>query len=323
MEFIKPSLEYIDSYIEAQSYLEKEGIMIFRTTSEEIKRDKLKFISEFRVLETEKCVEIVSFFVPSISYWLIDEEKKKFIGFVSIRNRLSESLINIGGHIGYAIAPKYRKKGYGGKLLDKGLKVAKELGLGEVLVTCDSDNIGSKKIIESREGIFINYYQLEDKTKLRYRIKVNCCAEKMWREFLKIADDNSLKKDEFNYKCIQFGKSHNELGELIRLGIKKATTSLKYLYEIENERYPQIGDYNIVLNSEEEAICIIKIIDVKSLNFCDVNENFAKLEGEGDKTLMYWNRVHKAFFEEELVEYKKEFAEDMEVILEKFLVVYK
>ena len=48
MEFIKPSLDYSDSYIEVQSYLEEEGIMVFRTTSEEIKRDKLKFISEFK-----------------------------------------------------------------------------------------------------------------------------------------------------------------------------------------------------------------------------------------------------------------------------------
>lgn len=66
MKFIKPSLDYIDSYIEAQSYLEEEGIMVFRITSEEIKRDKLKFISEFKVLETEKCIEIVSFFIPAI-----------------------------------------------------------------------------------------------------------------------------------------------------------------------------------------------------------------------------------------------------------------
>lgn len=53
----------------------------------------------------------------------------------------------------------------------------------------------------------------------------------MWREFLKIADADGLKENEFNYKCIEFGESPNKLGELVHLGIKKVAISLIFLYE--------------------------------------------------------------------------------------------
>ncbi|MGL4687926.1 MAG: GNAT family N-acetyltransferase [Fusobacteriaceae bacterium] len=183
MKFIKPSLEYIDSYIEAQDYLEKEGLATFRLTCEEVKKDKIKFISEFKILETEKCIRIVSSFVPSTVYWLVDEKNKEVIGILNIRHRLNDYLISYGGHIGYAVSPNYRNQKYGGKLLDKGLEVAKELELGEILIICNSDNIGSKKIIESRKGILINSLSEKENIKLRYRIIINNSAQKCGENF--------------------------------------------------------------------------------------------------------------------------------------------
>jgi predicted acetyltransferase len=59
-----------------------------------------------------------------------------------------------GGHIGYAIRPSQRLKGYGTEILRRTLLEAAKLGLHKVLVTCNADNLGSIKIILANGGIF-------------------------------------------------------------------------------------------------------------------------------------------------------------------------
>ena len=61
-----------------------------------------------------------------------------------------------GGHIGYNIRPTERKKGYGTAILSLTLAKARGLGLKEVIVTCDSDNVGSLVIIEKNGGQHIS-----------------------------------------------------------------------------------------------------------------------------------------------------------------------
>jgi uncharacterized protein YhfF len=48
----------------------------------------------------------------------------------------------------------------------------------------------------------------------------------------------------------------------------------------------------------------------------------AAQEGEGDKTLSFWRKVHRKFFTQELKAYNKKFSEEMLVICEEFEVVY-
>ena len=93
-------------------------------------------------------------YVPSYDYFVIDGDK--FIGIVHIRIRLTESLLRYGGHIGYAINPKYWCQGYGTEALKLALEKALELGIEDVLITCDNDNIGSSKIIEKNGGVLEN-----------------------------------------------------------------------------------------------------------------------------------------------------------------------
>ncbi len=90
-------------------------------------------------------------YVPCTIFWLVD--KGEYIGRVSIRHELSEHLRKIGGHIGYDIRPNKREQGYGSKILELALHKASELGIKKVLVTCDENNLGSKKIIEKNGGV--------------------------------------------------------------------------------------------------------------------------------------------------------------------------
>jgi predicted acetyltransferase len=76
------------------------------------------------------------------------------VGRVSIRHTLTPVLAQIGGHIGYAVVPAYRRQGHGTEILRQSIRIAREtLGLTRVLVTCDDDNIGSIRVIERNGGV--------------------------------------------------------------------------------------------------------------------------------------------------------------------------
>ncbi len=104
-------------------------------------------------------------FVPYTCYVFIKENK--IVGVGSVRHYLNEYLEKFGGHIGYSIRPTERKKGYGSKALELLINQAKEMNIEKILITCNINNIGSKKVIENNNGKFINQI---DET-LRFEIK--------------------------------------------------------------------------------------------------------------------------------------------------------
>ena len=69
-----------------------------------------------------------------------------------LRPRLTEKLEDRGGHIGFAVRPSERGKGYATLMLKLVLEKAKQLGLRRVLVTCDKDNLASARVIQKNGG---------------------------------------------------------------------------------------------------------------------------------------------------------------------------
>jgi predicted acetyltransferase len=79
------------------------------------------------------------------------------VGRVSIRHALTPYLERLGGHIGYVVVPKHRRRGYATAILGQSLQIARQkLGLRRVIVTCDDDNVGSIKTIEKNGGVLEN-----------------------------------------------------------------------------------------------------------------------------------------------------------------------
>lgn len=164
-----PSERYKASYLEAIREFQAEG----RHTNDDLASLDAYFPDFVQSqLDQTDHDKLPPGYVSASIYWLIDGNE--FIGRLSFRHELNNWLHKFGGHIGYEIRPSKRRLGYGKAILRLGLEKVRDFGLPRVLITCDEDNTGSKKIIEANGGQIENAVELEGQPtkKLRYWIEV-------------------------------------------------------------------------------------------------------------------------------------------------------
>lgn len=143
--------------------------------------------------------------------------------------------------------------------------------------------------------------------------------------WLAFTNENPIFKNEkYDAWCFGGGKeSANALAKLVHDNIKTATTSAFELYAIEKTPLPPIRGLNIILDANNNAICITETTKVYVCRYNEVTVEHALLEGEGNKSLEYWKRVHRTFFTKVMNEINKSFDEDMRVVCEEFKVIYR
>ncbi|MDA1368867.1 GNAT family N-acetyltransferase [Glycomyces algeriensis] len=90
-------------------------------------------------------------FVPSTTYWWTEGDT--YLGRINLRHRLNEQLSDIGGHIGYDVRPTARRRGHATAMLAAVLPLAADLGIDKALITCDTENTASRKVIEANGGV--------------------------------------------------------------------------------------------------------------------------------------------------------------------------
>jgi predicted acetyltransferase len=89
--------------------------------------------------------------VPISVFWQILGHEA--VGVANVRHGLSDELRIYGGHIGYTIRPSRRRQGLGTSILRLALNEASQLGIQDVLVTCDKENTASARIIIGNGGV--------------------------------------------------------------------------------------------------------------------------------------------------------------------------
>lgn len=139
----------------------------------------------------------------------------------------------------------------------------------------------------------------------------------MWQEYKKI--NPSIGED---FDAWAFGVLADELADLVLKGQKTATASAYELYEVDEVALPQAGTFDVILDSQDRAVCIIEVTKVEVVPFNQVSADHAYKEGEGDRSLAYWRQVHEDFFAEGLAEAGLTFSEETGVVLEEFRKVY-
>ena len=88
--------------------------------------------------------------VPTTHLWFVGGAN--YLGRLSIRHELTDRLRALGGQIGYDIRPGARRRGHATRMLALSLPVARRLRIDPALVTCDVDNIASRRVIVHNGG---------------------------------------------------------------------------------------------------------------------------------------------------------------------------
>lgn len=107
----------------------------------------------------------------------------------------------------------------------------------------------------------------------------------------------------------------DELVALVLQGIKTASCSALADYSVDDV-LPIIGNYSIVLDGQQQPACVIRTHTLRIFRFCEVTEQMACKEGEGDRSLAYWRREHQSFFERGGI-----YHPEMELIFEEFQLI--
>lgn len=110
---------------------------------------------------------------PIRTYWLVDGNE--YIGMVQLRIKASARYPNIASHLYYEIRPCKRGRGYGLQAAMLLAAKAKSLNMGELIISCDEDNIRSKAIIEKIGGRLDRLERVPDRQKpvLMFRLLIS------------------------------------------------------------------------------------------------------------------------------------------------------
>ena len=109
--------------------------------------------------------------VPATFY--VAEVDGVIVGRVSIRHELNEWLAAFGGHIGYAVRPEHRRRGYAQEILRRALEIIQDHGIQSALLTCLDTNLGSIKVIENNGGVLEGKVEEEGVLLRRYFVPTN------------------------------------------------------------------------------------------------------------------------------------------------------
>ncbi|MDR0346996.1 MAG: GNAT family N-acetyltransferase [Coriobacteriales bacterium] len=91
--------------------------------------------------------------VVSSVFFGVRKSDNKIIGVIDCRHYLNDFLREYGGHIGYAVRPSERGKGYATQMLNLALEHYKRLKVSKVMLGCYKENLPSVRTIEKNGGI--------------------------------------------------------------------------------------------------------------------------------------------------------------------------
>lgn len=89
--------------------------------------------------------------VPQTVLWWVEGDE--LLARVGIRHRLNHRLRTYGGHVGYWVRPSARRRGHATAAFRAALGIAHGLGVDPALLTCDQDNVASRRVIEGAGGV--------------------------------------------------------------------------------------------------------------------------------------------------------------------------
>lgn len=162
-----------------------------------------------------------------------------------------------------------------------------------------------------------NANQLEYELNMEFKDSV----KKMWQDYhqaMRIQVPTAIIADSFSNN----EQEANELAILVNEGTKRATAPALWSFEKTGAALPVVGGIFVVVDWDRNAICIVKTTKVSIIPFNQISEENAYREGEGDRSLEHWRRVHIRFYKDEFEKLGLLFDESMPIVFEEFEKVF-
>ena len=261
----------------------------------------------------------------------------KVIGIVGLKesSKTELEIVNI------AVYEEHQNKKNGRNLLNFAIEYAKDKEFRKIIIKTGNSSVKQfglymkcgfrMESIEQnyfnkhyKDPIYENGIQCQDQVKLSYIIYSKKDIEnrvfKYWKNFIKVNPEYSNSA----YEVWSFGADNYQANELIGLVKDKIKTGTSSAYDMygKDEKRPEKGDISIITYCNGFPGCIIKTTEIKNKRFIDINDEEARLEGEGDLSLKYWRAGHKEFFMNEYNDKGLNFTDQIPVIYEIFKVIY-
>lgn len=158
---VAPTVDLYASFVDAMREFRSEGrgapddgSSIGEDLRASVDGDEQRFVSYVAWLRAEALPDTPrpADRVASTTLWWVDGDD--YIGRIAIRHDLTDWLREYGGHIGYDVRASRRRQGHASAMLRAALPLAHDLGIDPALLTCDSTNVASRRVIEGAGGVF-------------------------------------------------------------------------------------------------------------------------------------------------------------------------
>jgi len=114
-----------------------------------------------------------------------------------------------------------------------------------------------------------------------------------------------------------------KVGNLVRLGVKTATSCLVWEMEQIGEPLPQVGELAVVVGGQGEPLCVIEVTEVIVKPFDAVDEQFAYEYGEGLRTLADWRADSWAYWGQACERIGRVPSSSMPLGCQRFRLIYR
>jgi uncharacterized protein YhfF len=87
-----------------------------------------------------------------------------------------------------------------------------------------------------------------------------------------------------------------KLVDAVLRGDKTATAGLLHDYEAEGEQPEPVGSRCALLDYDDEPVAVVEVMEARVVPAAEIDEQFARDEGEGFETVDEWREAHEGFF---------------------------
>jgi uncharacterized protein YhfF len=134
------------------------------------------------------------------------------------------------------------------------------------------------------------------------------------------------ERDQEYFEADSWGNSPelaDRIAQLIASGIKTTTSCLLWDQQQKQWTPEKLGDKSIVLDSQNNPVCITETVEIFIRPFNEVEADFVYHYGEGDRSMNFWNKNMWEYYQEECRALGRVAEEDMPMICQVFKLIYK